>query len=250
MLLEEVGAEQDPRHLDRIAGALRLRDRSHERLVVVLDVGVHHVEVALVDGHVDRLADRAARVVQPRRRVGELDEVLEVGERGVPASAGEVAHERRAVGGREHDVVAADHDRLVGVASVLGELAWRGRRPARGRGPARSAPGCRRSWHPRPRNSSRSAVSLMSIPTSASSWSALASIRSSPSGVSRSYGLTLRRMNAGPLIVRAVRSLTRASRPPPRRVIPRRRFSQPITVPEVCAVGACGRRRRGRSARR
>src|SRR5215207_7674920 len=59
----------------------------------------------------------------------------------------------------------------------------------------------------------------MSMPTSASSWSALASIRSRPSGVSRSYARTLRRMNAGPLICECVRSCTRASRPPPRRVM-------------------------------
>jgi hypothetical protein len=84
-------------------------------------VGVHHVEVTLVDGNVDRLAHGAAGVVQPRRGVRQLDEVLEIVERSVPSTAREVAHERRAVRRREHDVVAADLDRPIGVASVLRE---------------------------------------------------------------------------------------------------------------------------------
>ena len=41
-------------------------DRAHERLVAVADVRVDHVEVALVDRHVDGLADRAAGVVEVR----------------------------------------------------------------------------------------------------------------------------------------------------------------------------------------
>ena len=90
-------------------------------------MGVHHVEVALVDRDVDRFADGAAGVVQPRRGVRQLDEVLEVDERSVPSTAGEVAHERRAVGRREHDVVAADLDRPIRVAGVLRERARRGR---------------------------------------------------------------------------------------------------------------------------
>jgi len=53
----------------------------------------------LVDRHVDRLAHRAARVVQPGRGIGELDEVAEVLERAVAAPAVELRHERRAVSG-------------------------------------------------------------------------------------------------------------------------------------------------------
>ena len=98
-------------------------DRAHERLVAVAQVRVHHVEVALVDRHVDRLADRAARVVQVRRHVGELHEVLEVLERGVAAAVVEVVDERRAVVGREHRVRAADLDAVRRVARVLGVLA-------------------------------------------------------------------------------------------------------------------------------
>ena len=94
-------------------------DRAHERLVAVAEVRVHHVEVALVDGHVDRLAHRAARVVQVGRGVGQLHEVLEVGQRGVAAAAVEVVDERRAVVRRQHRGVAADLDVARRVAGVL-----------------------------------------------------------------------------------------------------------------------------------
>ena len=48
MLLEVVGAEQDPRHVDGVLRALRVRDRAHERLVRVPHVRVDHVVVPLV----------------------------------------------------------------------------------------------------------------------------------------------------------------------------------------------------------
>jgi len=121
--LDEVGPEQQPAHLDGIGGARGARDRAHERLVGVADVRVHHVEVALVDRHVDRLAHRAARVVQPGRGIGELDEVAEVLERAVAAPAVEVRHERRAVSGGKHRVACADLDAPRGIARVLGEFA-------------------------------------------------------------------------------------------------------------------------------
>ena len=75
-------------------GALGSRDRSHERLVAVLQMAVHHVEVALVDRQVDRLADRAARMVQRARHVGELDEVAEILDPRVAAAFVEIADER------------------------------------------------------------------------------------------------------------------------------------------------------------
>ena len=123
MTLDEVGPEQQPAHLDGIGGARGARDRAHERLVGVADVRVHHVEVALVDRHVDRLAHRAARVVQPGRGIGELDEVAEVLERAVAAPAVEVRHERRAVSGGKQRVACADLDAPRGIARVLGEFA-------------------------------------------------------------------------------------------------------------------------------
>jgi hypothetical protein len=57
-------------------------------------VGVHHVEVALVDGHVDRLAHGPAGVVEVGRGVGELHDVLEVGQCGVAPTTVEVVDER------------------------------------------------------------------------------------------------------------------------------------------------------------
>ncbi len=88
---------------------------------------VDHVVVPLVDGEVDRLADRPAGVVEPRRDVGELHEVAEVLDRPVAPSAVEVADEGRAVRGREDRVRAAEDDAALGVAGDLGELARRGR---------------------------------------------------------------------------------------------------------------------------
>ncbi len=90
----EIAAEGDSGHLDRVDGPFGRRDRPHERLVAVPEVGVHHVEVTLADRHVDGLADGAAGVVEVGRQVGELHEVLEVGEGRVAAALVEVVHER------------------------------------------------------------------------------------------------------------------------------------------------------------
>ena len=123
--IDRLAAERDIRQLDAVRGALRVRDRAHERLVAVLDVAVHHVEVPLVDRQVDRLADRAAGMVQRVRHVGELDEVAEVLDAGVAAAFVEVVYERRAVGRREHRRVAADVHAARRVARVLDEFARR-----------------------------------------------------------------------------------------------------------------------------
>ena len=135
--LEEVVAEHDPRHLDRVLRALRMRDRAHERLVRVPHVRVDHVEVPLVHRHVHRLADRAARVVQPRRRVRELHEVAEVLDRPVAAPAVEVAHERRPVRRGEDRALPAEDDVVRPVPRHLRELARSGRPDERAAQPAR-----------------------------------------------------------------------------------------------------------------
>ena len=119
--LEDLLAERDPRHVDRVLGAARVRDRAHERLVRVADVAVDHLEVALVDRQVRRLAQRAAAVVEGRARVGELHEVAEVLDRGVAPAVVEVVDERRAVGRHEDHVRVADDDAALGVAGALGE---------------------------------------------------------------------------------------------------------------------------------
>ena len=126
VLVDEVGAEQQAAHGDRILRALLGRDRPHVGLVGILHVGVDHVQMALVYRHVGRLADRAAGVVQPGAGIRQLDEVLKVRQCAVAPAAVEVHHERRTIGRREHHAVAADLHRPRRVAGVLGELAWRG----------------------------------------------------------------------------------------------------------------------------
>ena len=139
MVLEVVGAERDPGHLDGVAGPLRRGHRAHERLVAVADVRIDHVEVALVDRHVDRLADRPAAVVEVRAHVGELHEVAEVLDRAVAPAVVEVADERRAVVRGEDGVHPADLDVVRLVPGVLGELARRGRLDDLAGQPAREA---------------------------------------------------------------------------------------------------------------
>ena len=63
--------------------------------------------------------------MQPRRHVGELHEVLEVGERGVTPTLVDVVHERAAIVRREDRVVATDHNVVGWVSCVLYEGRWR-----------------------------------------------------------------------------------------------------------------------------
>src|SRR5581483_6620987 len=115
------------RHLHRVPRAVGVRDRPHERLVAPPQVRVDHLEMPLVDRQVDRLTHRAAGVVQVRREVRELDDVAEVLDRPVPASAVEVAHERRPVRGSEHGRVAPDPNAVGRVPRLLDELRRRAR---------------------------------------------------------------------------------------------------------------------------
>ena len=123
LLVDEVRAEHQLGHAHRVGGALGRGHRPHERLVGVLDRAVGDVQVALGDRDVDRLADHRAGVVHRRRQVGELVELVQVGERAVAALVVEVVDERRAVGRRERDLVAADLGAALGVARVHGEAA-------------------------------------------------------------------------------------------------------------------------------
>ena len=125
MLRDELGAEEDPAQLDRIGRARGGRDRTHEGLVRVAHVRIDHVEVPLVDGHVDRFAHCAPGVVQPGREVSELDEVVEVRKGPVPSPMIEIGDKGRTVGRREHGVVAADLHAARGIARVLREFARR-----------------------------------------------------------------------------------------------------------------------------
>ena len=80
---------------------------------------IDHLEMPLVDRQVDRLAHRAAGMVDVGLMIGELDEILEVLERPVAAALVEVVDEGRAVVRREHHRVAADDDVALRVARVL-----------------------------------------------------------------------------------------------------------------------------------
>ena len=76
--------------LDRIQRTGRTGHGAHERLVRIPHVGINHVEMALVDRYIHRLADSAAGVVQPWRHISELDQIVEIPERAVAAPAIEV----------------------------------------------------------------------------------------------------------------------------------------------------------------
>ena len=92
VLVHKIGTEYQAGHVDGILGALLGRDRAHEGLVGVLDMRIHHVQVALVDRYVGRFTHRAPRVVQPGAGIGQLDEVLEVGQCAVAAASVQVHH--------------------------------------------------------------------------------------------------------------------------------------------------------------
>ncbi len=119
VLFDEVVAEGDPGQVDRVLGPLGSGDGPHERLVAVAEVGVHHVEVSLVDRDVDRLAHRAPRHVHVWTLVRQLHEVPEVVDRAVAAALVDVVDEGRAVGGHEHGGVATDLHAVFRIASVV-----------------------------------------------------------------------------------------------------------------------------------
>ena len=119
VVAHEVLAEQKLADAHAVLGALGLGDRAHERLVRIFEMRIDHLEMPLVDRQIDRLAHRAAGMMDERAQIRELDEILEVFERPVAAALVEVVDERRAVVGREHHRVAADHDVALRVARVL-----------------------------------------------------------------------------------------------------------------------------------
>ena len=71
-------------------------------------MAVDNIEVTLVDRQVDRLAQDTSGMMQPRRKVSELDEVLLVLDGGVAASCIQVVHEWGAKSRAKHRVVATD----------------------------------------------------------------------------------------------------------------------------------------------
>ena len=85
-------------------------------------MGVDHVQMAFVDGSVDRFADGAAGMVQSGVQIGQFDEVFKVRERRVAPVAAIPADERRAICRHEDRRVAANLHATRGVAGVLDEL--------------------------------------------------------------------------------------------------------------------------------
>ena len=219
VILEVVGAEQDPRHVHRVLRALRVRDRAHERLVRVAHVRVDHVVVPLVHREVDGLADGPARVVQVRRHVGELHEVLEVLDRAVAAPAVQVADERRAVRRSEDGVHAADLDVVRGVARVLREALGRRRldraRRHIPRGNRTRSPSHVGAGRPRTARGRRARRGTRSRPAPGSCRRSARSI-SSPSSVSTSNGGSVRVMYGTRSGADAARAACRPARPPVR----------------------------------
>ncbi len=127
MSLQVLGAEQGLRQRHRIGGmAGRLR-RCLTALIRIAEEGVLHVEVPLVRRDLHRLAHATAREVHRRRHVGELDEVHEIFEGSVTASAVEVADERRSAHRREDGGVTAETHVALGVAGEEREFRGRGR---------------------------------------------------------------------------------------------------------------------------
>ena len=66
----------------------------------------HHVQVTLIYGNIRRLTHGATRVVQVRRQVRQLHDVLEVGEGGIQLLVGNGLLKQHQVGDR-HAVGAA-----------------------------------------------------------------------------------------------------------------------------------------------
>jgi len=66
--------------------------------------------VALVDGQIHGLANRAAAVMKARRHIGQFDEIVEVFDGCVAPALVEITHKRWSIGRRKHHVVATNHD--------------------------------------------------------------------------------------------------------------------------------------------
>src|SRR6202011_5091814 len=111
-------AEQDRGHLDRVARVLCRDDAPHERFVGPPHVGINHVQVPRPERKVLWLDGGATGAMDLVYGLGHLVEVVEILDRRAATAALEVGYERRPIHWRGHDVVAAQHDRTRGVASL------------------------------------------------------------------------------------------------------------------------------------
>ena len=154
-------------------------------------------------------------------QVGELDEVLEVGDGRVPAAGVEVVGERRAVVGGEHGGVAADLHGVGGVAGVLDVLRRRARLDDRAAQATRAAaPGCRRRRRRRRRSGRARSGSRgpRRRPPRGSCRRCARGSRALRSDTS-STGFKVRVRNGSRSTTAWTRAARRPSRPPPRRPV-------------------------------
>ena len=84
-------------------------------------MGVQHVQMTLVHRNVRRLADRAARMVQPFAHIAQLHKVLEIMDRGIAPPARRIAHERWAINRGQHQIAPTHIDIAVRIAGILGK---------------------------------------------------------------------------------------------------------------------------------
>ena len=89
-------------------------------------MGGDHVEVPLVNREVNRLTDRAPRVVHPGGQLGQLHEVLEIDDGGVATPSLEIRDKRRTVGWDKDNTVATNGDVRGGIPSEHLEYRWGG----------------------------------------------------------------------------------------------------------------------------
>ena len=121
-----VDASGDPGHLEAVTVALPAEAVGVERLVRQRERVVGRVEVAHGRVDVDRLDRIAGEEVDGVEHLGQPQQILVVGPVADSPAALEIGHVRRARHRPEREVVAADHEVVVGVAGVQGERRRRG----------------------------------------------------------------------------------------------------------------------------
>ena len=87
----------------------------------------HHIQMPFVDRNIRRLADCAARVVQPGAAIGQLHEVLKILQRRIAAATLEIGDKGRSIAGHQDNIVTAQRDGVGRVAGVKLELCRGGR---------------------------------------------------------------------------------------------------------------------------
>src|SRR3546814_2946879 len=75
--VDELGAEDQAAHLDRVRRALRRGDRAHEPFVRPFEMGIDHLQMPLVHRQVDGLADGAAGM-RSEEHTSELQSLMRI----------------------------------------------------------------------------------------------------------------------------------------------------------------------------